>query len=622
MTDPGAPRRGRHSSADDSTGGFPAPWPGGREDPSSRIARRYDLPSYDSRPAPPPTGGWSNPAGRSLPQPGTHRSGLMDPEGTGPLPGAPFPVEYPYPAGDRLARAIRARHSAGEDGVQGGGDTEGLGGPVEWPADGYVPEPGRHPSAPIPPRPPGVWDRFPRRAGNDGAPSSDEAPTEAHGLPADVRLSPAAHGDAHDAEPAHDDATDAHPREWQEQTGGLEVIGAHVDGRRGRRRRRAAEQVVLHDGHADDEHYADGHGAEEELALHARDRGSRRRPLGVLVVLLLLVGVVAGVLLGGRTLLGLINPASEDFAGAGTGTAEIRVEEGDTLSDIAQTLVDAGVIASVEPFVDAAEANSAATGIQPGIYRLRQQMSGQAALDLMLDPAARQVTRVTIPEGLTVAETLQRLADETGVPLEQLQAAAADPAALGAPAYSAGTLEGYLFPATYDFEPDTAPVEMLRAMVAKRNEVAADLQLEQRAAAAGRTPAEIVVVASMVEAETRLDEERADVAQVIYNRLAEGIPLGIDATLAYGLDKNGNDLTVDDLQTDSPYNTRTRTGLPPTPISGPGRASLEAALQPSTGNLLYYVLESKDGSHFFTDSYSEFQQARQRCAAAGLGCGG
>ncbi|MBJ7451836.1 MAG: endolytic transglycosylase MltG, partial [Blastococcus sp.] len=86
--------------------------------------------------------------------------------------------------------------------------------------------------------------------------------------------------------------------------------------------------------------------------------------------------------------------------------------------------------------------------------------------------------------------------------------------------------------------------------------------------------------------------------------------------------KSGNDLTVTDLRTDSPYNTRTRTGLTPTPISSPGEASLEAALAPTTGDLLYYVLESSDGNHFFTADYAEFQAARQRCADAGLGCGG
>jgi UPF0755 protein len=249
-------------------------------------------------------------------------------------------------------------------------------------------------------------------------------------------------------------------------------------------------------------------------------------------------------------------------------------------------------------------------------------MSGQAALDLLLQAETRLVSRVTVPEGFTVAATLQRVAESTGLPIEELQTAAADPAALGLPAYANGQLEGFLFPATYEVEPDTTAVDVLRAMVTRFTDTATDLQLEQRAAAAGRSPYDVVVVASMVQSETLLDEERPDVAQVVYNRLSEGIALGIDAALAYGLQKNGNDLTVTDLQTDGPYNTRTRAGLPPTPISAPGEASLEAALAPTTGDLLYYVLESEDGRHFFTSSYDEFLAARQRCAAEGLGCGG
>jgi UPF0755 protein len=331
---------------------------------------------------------------------------------------------------------------------------------------------------------------------------------------------------------------------------------------------------------------------------------------------------VAGIVFGGKALIDLVNPADEDYTGQGTGSVQVRVAEGDTLSDIGSTLVEADVIASVGPFVDAAESRPAATGIQPGLYGMRLQMSGAAALDLLLDPATRLFSRVTIPEGFTVADVLDRLAAETETPIEELQAAAADPAALGLPAYANGQLEGFLFPATYDFEPGTTAVEMLREMVGQFTTVAGRLQLEQRAAAAGLSAYDVVTVASMVQSETRLDEERPDVAQVIYNRLSEGIPLGIDATLAFGLDKSGNDLTVSDLQTDGPYNTRIRTGLPPTPISSPGEASLEAALQPSTGDLLYYVLESQEGAHFFTSSYDEFVEARQRCADAGLGCGG
>ncbi|HVD27780.1 MAG TPA: hypothetical protein VNC79_04685, partial [Mycobacteriales bacterium] len=115
----------------------------------------------------------------------------------------------------------------------------------------------------------------------------------------------------------------------------------------------------------------------------------KRNPLAVLVSLLVLGGLVVGIVLGGQKLLALVNPASRDYTGQGSGEVQIRVQDGDTLSDIARTLVKADVVASVGPFIDAAEANADAVGIQPGVYGMRLQMSGQAALDLLLDPKAR-----------------------------------------------------------------------------------------------------------------------------------------------------------------------------------------------------------------------------------------
>jgi UPF0755 protein len=566
---------------------------------------------------------------------GLHRSGLLDryADETGPLV---EPEWWSHGCGDAPVETMRARHS-GEDRPR----------PAD-PAPVHRPDT-EHPSAPLPPRPAGVWDRLqPRHA----APADDAETVASPLLPG-----PPASDDA--------DATDAHaldPAAWDDhdhdQTGGLDVIGAHVeDGGRRRglfRRSRHTDRhpaegypAVEHRGsvrdddhdldldldHHDDDHHDHDHDLDhlgyedDEIPVVPYDprsgrRRRRRRPFALLVSLLVLGGLVVGIVIGGQKLLSLIDPTAADYTGQGSGETEIRVRNGDTLSDIARTLVDAGVIASIGPFIDAAEANPDSMGIQPGVYALREEMSGQAALDLLLDPVSRLVSRVTVPEGLTLRATLNRLAEATGLPVAEFEAAAADPVALGLPAYANGQLEGFLYPATYDMEPDTTPTEILRDMVGQFVQVATSVQLEQRAAALGRTPYEIVVVASMIQSETLLDAERPDVAQVIYNRLAQNIPLGIDATLAYGLDKNGNDLTVSDLQTDSPYNTRTRTGLPPTPISAPGEPSLEAALAPSTGTLLYYVLESQEGSHFFTDDYAEFEAARQRCAEAGLGCGG
>ncbi len=545
--------------------------------------------------------------------------------GGGPVDGPPttrFPVG-PVPTGPRgvhpslpLPAVLSGRHSTS------GGDDDRTG-PLPG---GEQPGP---PATGLPPRPAGAWSRL---AGRPDADPDATVAAPAVGGPYGAGVPP-------EGGPRHD------PHEDDDATGGLELLGAggRDAGRRGRRGRRAAAEDA-HDDHHDDHHAAYDHHDDHHSAYdHADDdhhdehddhhpvlgsgrrtRPARRRrsPLANVLALLVLAGLVAGIVFGGRALIGLVNPEAEDYAGAGAGTVEVRIGDGDTLSDIARTLVDEGVIASTAPFVEAAEADPAATGIQPGVYSLRAQMSGQAALDLLLQAETRLVSRVTVPEGFTVAATLQRVAESTGLPIEELQAAAADPAALGLPAYANGQLEGFLFPATYEVEPDTTAVDVLRAMVTRFTDTATDLQLEQRAAAAGRSPYDVVVVASMVQSETLLDEERPDVAQVVYNRLSEGIALGIDAALAYGLQKNGNDLTVTDLQTDGPYNTRTRAGLPPTPISAPGEASLEAALAPTTGDLLYYVLESEDGRHFFTSSYDEFLAARQRCAAEGLGCGG
>ncbi|GAB3303019.1 hypothetical protein GCM10027451_07590 [Geodermatophilus aquaeductus] len=547
----------------------------------------------------------------------------------GPVPGLPPRAGLM----DREIRTVSAGRHAAPDDPRGGTPRDDRTGPL--PGEGQ-PAP---PAAGLPPRPSGPWSKLARR--NDTAPRDpDDAPTVA---------APAVGGLAdthHDVDPQDDPHDDLHDDE--DATGGLDVLGAGGADRarrRGRRaRREAAEQpatveapgVFADDHHADDhddDHHDDEHHALHDLHdddHHDEDHGSRRTrngrrrrsPLANVLALLVLAALVAGIVFGGRALIGLVNPEAEDYTGTGTGTVEVRVGDGDTLSDIARTLVESDVIASSEPFVEAAEADPAATGIQPGVYVLRAQMSGQAALDLLLDPATRQVSRVTVPEGTTLAATLQRIAESTGLPIEDLQAAAADPAALGLPPYANGQLEGFLFPATYDVEPDDTAADVLRAMVARFTDMATGMQLEQRAAAAGRSVYDVVVVASMIERETRVDDERANVAQVVYNRLDQGIPLGIDATLAYGLDKNGNDLTVSDLQSDNPYNTRRIAGLPPTPIGAPGEASLEAALAPTTGDLLYYVLASDDGRHFFTASYDEFLVARQQCADAGLGCGG
>ncbi|MGH9193023.1 MAG: endolytic transglycosylase MltG, partial [Acidimicrobiales bacterium] len=172
-------------------------------------------------------------------------------------------------------------------------------------------------------------------------------------------------------------------------------------------------------------------------------------------------------------------------------------------------------------------------------------------------------------------------------------------------------------------EGDTEAI-VIQRMVAQLDSTLTELDIEGRAQALGLTPYQLLTVASLIEEEAGTDEDRPRVARVIYNRLAEEMPLQIDATSCYVKNEPGGcRLTEADLASDSPYNTRNRQGLPPTPIASPGRASIEAALNPADGDWLFYVLdaEADDGSHFFTADIDEFNQARARCREAGLGCG-
>ena len=349
-----------------------------------------------------------------------------------------------------------------------------------------------------------------------------------------------------------------------------------------------------------------------------RRKRRRRRILVPLVALVVIVGLGAAALVAGRSFTGRFGSVP-DFTGQGSGEALVVVKPGDTASDIAATMVAQGVVKSEKAFAEAAKDNPASVGIQPGTYRLRKEMSGASALTLMLDPAARMLSRVTVPEGLTVKDTLALIASKTKIPLAELQAAAKDPAALGVPAYGKGRLEGFLFPETYDIQPDTTAAGLLEDMVTTYKAKVDDAGLPQRAAAVNLSPYELLIVASLVEKETQQPSERPQVARVIYNRLAQDFYLGIDAAVLYGLGRSKGGLTRADLDKPTPYNNRLVKGLPPTPIANPGVASFEGAVSPATGPWLYYVLDArKPGFHLFTADQEEFNAAKARCQAAGL----
>jgi UPF0755 protein len=349
----------------------------------------------------------------------------------------------------------------------------------------------------------------------------------------------------------------------------------------------------------------------------SRRRRSGGRWLAVLFVLLLVVALAVGAVWAGGKVLSRFESAP-DYDGPGQGETVVQVEPGQTAADVATTLREADVVASRTAFLEVANGDPRASALQPGFYRLLQQMKGADAFEMLLDPSSRVLGRVTIPEGYTVEQTLDALGKGTELPLEEYEAAAQDTAAIGLPDYAEGRLEGFLFPATYEVEPGMTAVDVLTMMIDRFEQAAEALQIDARAAELGLTPYEAVIVGSLIERESRVDEELPKVARVVYNRLDSNIPLGIDAAILYGLGRTSGGLTASDLARDTPYENRRQTGLPPTPIASPGEAALTAALEPEDGDWLYYVLKDRDGTHLFTDDYNEFLRQKEKSQREGV----
>jgi UPF0755 protein len=333
-----------------------------------------------------------------------------------------------------------------------------------------------------------------------------------------------------------------------------------------------------------------------------------------LAVVAILVVAVVGVAHVAKSLRG----TSGDYSGSGSGNVLVIVHSGDTSSAIASTLVDDHVIRSVGPFTSAAEADPRSRQIGPGTYRLHQHMQASLALSLMLKPSTLVDFKVTIPEGFTVASILARIAAETPISAAALKQAIAPPNKIGLPSYANGHPEGFLFPATYDVQPGTTAVELLHEMVARYQQEATLLHLPASGTVHGLSAYQIVTLASIVQREGRLVQDYPKIAEVFANRMAAGMPLGSDATLFYVLGPNHGPLTSSDLASTSPYNTRTRPGLPPTPINSPGEAALKAVLHHPSGPLLYFVTIDKAGHTAFATTLSQFNALVAQSRANGV----
>ena len=338
-------------------------------------------------------------------------------------------------------------------------------------------------------------------------------------------------------------------------------------------------------------------------------RRSRRAPKSTkkkrLRYLVVLVGVIVAIGLIAPRAISMFSSAP-DFSGPGSGSVQFRIAPGAPLAKIGNDLKILGVVASVDGFILAANDNPESASIAPGSYNLRQEMKSSQAIVALLDPANRVVNRVVIPEGKRASWTIAKLVEATGLTTQEFDTAIANANNLGLPSYANGNVEGFLFPATYEFAPGTSAEQVIGEMLAKFNAEATRIDLDKRAQALGRTPYEIVIIASLLEVEGA-PRDFTKVAQVVYNRLAEPMRLQFDSIVNYGLGKTDVILTTELLNTDTPYNSYLRDGLPPTPIDGPGAQSLEAALTPEPGDWLYFItVDLNTQETKFTSSYREF----------------
>ncbi|MHA6615516.1 endolytic transglycosylase MltG [Pseudonocardia sp. DLS-67] len=358
-------------------------------------------------------------------------------------------------------------------------------------------------------------------------------------------------------------------------------------------------------------------------------RKKRRRTTVLLLAVLLLGGVATAGVYSFVTWF-----AVPDFEGNGTGDVVIEVEDGDSTRQIGAVLAQNGVVAAPESFTRAAEDEDRIRGVQPGFYQLRRQMSGAAAVEMLLDPAARvgqldirggvQLDDTRAPDGsvapgvltLISEATCARLdGEERCVSVDELRSAMTDtdPATLGVPEWALEgvsaaeprrRLEGLLVPGRYDVPPGETAVDVLHGLLATSGARLEAAGLVAGAQSIGSSPYEVLTIASLVEKEA-INPDMPKVARVIYNRLGAGRRLELDSMVNYPLDLQALRTTAEDRSRPGPYNSYAVAGLPPTPIAAPGKEAIAAALEPEPGPWLYFVRCQTDGTSCFGATIEE-----------------
>ncbi|GLW34860.1 endolytic transglycosylase MltG [Actinoplanes regularis] len=380
-------------------------------------------------------------------------------------------------------------------------------------------------------------------------------------------------------------------------------------------------------------------GAEDRGRWRHRERkGGRGRTFLALILVLALFGGLGGVAyVGYGKVKGFFT--AEDFSGPGTGEAVIEVKAGNTATDIANTLYKAGVVKSAAAFVNAAEDNPKSSGIQVGSYLLRKEMKASDALAMLLDLKNKNVNKVTIPEGIISLQIFDRLSKATGIPVAEFKKAAKDPQKLGVPALwftrtdgkkvDKTNIEGFLYPATYEFSKDDTATDILKDIVAHFNDEMEKLDFVNQAKNKLHiSPYEALVAGSIAQVEALLPEDMGPVARVLYNRAYTGnFPcscLQLDSTVNYWLRVSGKDakssekLLASELHDPkNPYSYDVK-GMAVGPISSPGEIALKGAITAPKSNFYFFVTVDQKGAMAYGKTNAEHEANIQIACKNGI----
>ncbi len=323
--------------------------------------------------------------------------------------------------------------------------------------------------------------------------------------------------------------------------------------------------------------------------------------IAIVLAIVVLVTGAAGYAFRGQIRATLDSISGVDYEGSGSGTVNLVINAGDTGEQVASNLVKLGITKDFTFTYKRIIARN--PKFIPGTFVLHKQMSANAALDLIADPSSRVVTRVTIKEGLRIGTVLKQLSKASGVSLADFEAAVSDPTVYGLPA-TLPNMDGYLFPATYELEPNTNATTIIRNMVLRMQDEL------KKFGVADVDRHKVLTMASIIQKEARLTPDFYKVSRVFYNRIQQGMHLQSDATVSYG--SGGTTVTTTDAERadGNGYNTYVHAGLPIGPIGAPGATAIDAALHPVNGSWLYFcAINLKTGETVFSTTYAEHGKA-------------